>query len=505
MSTNNHALPQISAGYAQLADALPFDVTTREASILQDFTPAEAIFPIPTQSVRSYAQLQAAEGGSGAGTQHEGPPNESADGLIAALRDASNMGAGVRQEAFLTTQTTRKKLGTTLKAEIDAMVVEFRQKLEKFASDNRVQTTAVEQYVWRPRRDITNLFQLFQSCEVGKKYVNDYKSQHPDANAGKAYHAFKAEKGDDAEKIIHDSCLQSYEGGKSSDIRGAYKLRATIVNRMRNEYEKLFTYMEMRHGLSFVWAYASANRGDDFDTTIITPNASDALLRLLNQKHSMRGLVDDLGMVLKGELVKKEAFNDSFTSLPVVSAKATVAIKQRAVKASLLASFNAAIHTAATLKGTTPKFRKNISYQENILKDFGVRLVIDSICGVSLDELARGGKTVPELKNQIAALKASQIRFEVLPELRQQKDDSQKGKKRINGSGTDSSCRKRKRQRNVAPEGSEIEIGDVGEHEDRQDDSERQRGDEDTATEGDESGSDDEDENDSGGGSDEEP
>lgn len=164
------------------------------------------------------------------------------------------------------------------------------------------------------------------------------------------------------------------------------------------------------------------------------------------------------------------------------------------------------------MKGTTPKFRKNISYQENILKDFGVRLVIDSICGVSLDELARGGKTVPELKNQIAALKASQIRFEVLPELRQQKDDSQKGKKRINGSGTDSSCRKRKRQRNVAPEGSEIEIGDVGEHEDRQDDSERQRGDEDTATEGDvsategdESGSDDEDENDSGGGSDEEP
>lgn len=63
MSTNNHALPQISAGYAQSADALPFDVTTREASILQDFTPAEAIFPIPTQSVGSYAQLQAAGGG----------------------------------------------------------------------------------------------------------------------------------------------------------------------------------------------------------------------------------------------------------------------------------------------------------------------------------------------------------------------------------------------------------------------------------------------------------
>lgn len=178
MSTNNHALPQISAGYAQSADALPFDVTTREASIFQDFTPAEAIFPIPTQSVGSYAQLQAAGGGSGTGTQREGPPNESADGLIAALREASNMGAGVRQEAFLTTQTTRKKLGATLKAEIDAMVVEFRQKLEKFASDNRVQATAVEQYVWRPRRDIRNLFQLFQSCEVGKKYVNDYKSQH---------------------------------------------------------------------------------------------------------------------------------------------------------------------------------------------------------------------------------------------------------------------------------------------------------------------------------------
>lgn len=157
------------------------------------------------------------------------------------------------------------------------------------------------------------------------------------------------------------------------------------------------------------------------------------------------------------------------------------------------------------MKGTTPKFRKNISYQENILKDFGVRLVIDSICGVSLDELARGGKTVPELKNQIAALKASQIRFEVLPELRQQKDDSQKGKKRINGSGTNSSCRKRKRQHNVAPEGSEIEIGDVGEHEDRQDDSEKQSGDEDTATEGDESRNDDEDENDNENASDEEP
>lgn len=157
------------------------------------------------------------------------------------------------------------------------------------------------------------------------------------------------------------------------------------------------------------------------------------------------------------------------------------------------------------MKGTTPKFRKNISYQENILKDFGVRLVIDSICGVSLDELARGGKTVPELSKQIAALQASRIRFEVLPELRQQKDDSQKGEKRINGSGTDSNYRKRKRQRNVSPEGSEIGIGDVGEHEDRQDDSERQSGDEDTATEGDESGTDDEDENDNEGGSDEEP
>lgn len=71
----------------------------------------------------------------------------------------------------------------------------------------------------------------------------------PDANAGKAYHAFKAEKGDDAEKSIHDSCLQSYEGGgKSSDIRGPYKLRATIVNRMRNEYEKLVNLKQLwRH------------------------------------------------------------------------------------------------------------------------------------------------------------------------------------------------------------------------------------------------------------------
>lgn len=84
--------------------------------------------------------------------------------------------------------------------------------------------------------------------------------------------------------------------------------------------------MEMRHGLSFVWACASANREDDFDTTIITPNASDALLRLLNRKHSVRTLVDDLGMVLKGELVKKEAFNDSFTSLPVVSGKSELCL-----------------------------------------------------------------------------------------------------------------------------------------------------------------------------------
>lgn len=177
MSTNDHALPQVSVAYAQLADALRFDVTTREASILQDFTRAEAIFPVPAQSVGSYAQLQVAGGGSGAGTQRESSPNESTDGLVAAPRDASYMGAGVREETFLYTQRTRKKLGAMLKAEVDDMVVEFRQRLEKFASDNRVQTTAVEQYVWRPRRDITNLFQLFQSCEVGKKYVNDYKSQ----------------------------------------------------------------------------------------------------------------------------------------------------------------------------------------------------------------------------------------------------------------------------------------------------------------------------------------
>lgn len=206
--------------------------------------------------------------------------------------------------------------------------------------------------------------------------------------------------------------------------------------------------------------------------------------------------------------------------------KATVAIKQKAVKASLLASLSeysasvsvkllywfqfhritdAAIDTAASLKGTTPKFWKNISYQENILKDFGVCLVIDSICGVSLDELAHGGKTVPELRKQTAALQASRIRFEVLPKLCQQKDDSQKGEKRINGLGTDSNYWKRKRQHNMSPEGSEIGIGDVGEHEDHQDDSERQSGDEDMVTERDESGTDDEDENDNECGSNEEP
>lgn len=177
MSTNDHALPQVSVVYAQLADTLQFDMTTHEASILQDFTCAEAIFPVPTQSVGSYAQLQVAGGGGGAGTQHENSPNESTDGLVATLRDTSYMGPRMREETFLYTQRTRKKLGAMLKAEIDAMVVEFRQRLEKFASDNWVQTTTVKQYIWQLRRDITNLFQLFQSCEVGKKYVNDYKSQ----------------------------------------------------------------------------------------------------------------------------------------------------------------------------------------------------------------------------------------------------------------------------------------------------------------------------------------
>lgn len=79
--------------------------------------------------------------------------------------------------------------------------------------------------------------------------------------------------------------------------------------------------MEMRHGLSFVWGCASANREDDFQAVIITPNASDAMLRLLSQKHSVKTLMSDLSMVLKGELVKKEAFNDTLTSLPVVSGK----------------------------------------------------------------------------------------------------------------------------------------------------------------------------------------
>ncbi|KAE8543082.1 hypothetical protein D1P53_000569 [Cryptococcus gattii VGV] len=225
----------VSATYAQLADAPPFDVTTREASILQDFTRAEAIFPVPAQSVGSYAQLQVAGGGSGTGTQRGGSPNESTD-------------------------ETRLTWGrrAMFKAEIDAMVVEFRQKLEKFASDNRVQTTAVEH------------------------------------------------------------------------LNMPMPVKPTTLLRLR-----------------------------------------DAM--------------------------------------------------------------------------------------------------------------------------------------KVLPELRQQKDDSQKEKKRINGSGTDSNCRKRKRQRNVAPEGSEIGIGDVGEHEDRQDGSEGQSGDEDTATEGDESGNDDEDENDNENASDEEP
>lgn len=136
MSTNDHALPQVSVVYAQLADALQFDMTTHEASILQDFTHAEAIFPVPTQSVGSYAQLQVAGGGGGAGTQCENSPNESTDGLVATLRDASYMGPRMREETFLYTQRTRKKLGAMLKAEIDAMVVEFRQRLEKFTSDN---------------------------------------------------------------------------------------------------------------------------------------------------------------------------------------------------------------------------------------------------------------------------------------------------------------------------------------------------------------------------------
>lgn len=70
----------------------------------------------------------------------------------------------------------------------------------------------------------------------------------PDANAGKAYHAFKIEKGDDAEKIIHDSFLQSHDGVKRSDKRGAFDLRAKIVNRMRNEYEKLVNLKQLwRH------------------------------------------------------------------------------------------------------------------------------------------------------------------------------------------------------------------------------------------------------------------
>lgn len=82
----------ICGGFAELADALPCDATSRETSAVQDTTLAGPINSIRVKSVGSHALLQFAEE-----ERHkplaDGSANESMDGLVAAPRGGAQHAA----------------------------------------------------------------------------------------------------------------------------------------------------------------------------------------------------------------------------------------------------------------------------------------------------------------------------------------------------------------------------------------------------------------------------
>ncbi|TYJ53013.1 hypothetical protein B9479_006341 [Cryptococcus floricola] len=318
---------------------------------------------------------------------------------------------------FVDSQAGTQRLNRSLKDSLDTLLDGFRAQLAEFALENGVQTTAVERYVFAPRR-LPNDWAIFQACDLGKSFTKDYKAKHDGTSTKDAYAAFKEEKGDSLEEVLFESYgeTQSRAIGKSG--KGSNEVeRASLANRMESQLKPIFNHMERQHGLSFVWACVSSNPPDNFSASIMTQNAVTVFAERLKH-YNFKRMVQDLSLVLKGSLA--EARSREIMMKRKMSSQAenlTVAQKNDIVKEHLLTSYNEALTEASAILSKRYVAKTNIQYQQKALTKQGIKLHLPD--GIELDDLARPNSH-SILDRLLTAIHKHSIYFSPLPNLEQQ-------------------------------------------------------------------------------------
>ncbi|TYJ51271.1 hypothetical protein B9479_008168 [Cryptococcus floricola] len=344
-------------------------------------------------------------------------------------------------------QTQRSRLSASMKADIDKMMDEFRDKLLDYATSHNVKSAAVQQYAWKPKQAPSE-WDMFQGSEVGKDFVKEYQNEHQHATPSQAFDAFKMQKAVDgldvadalADSFAVSQSLKLNKGQTSTTNQQRYR----IMDRLLRVYQALFYHLERQHGLSFVWLCVSSHSNDDFQASVVTPNAYDTLRSL--RRDYVTDMINDLGTTLKGDRVR--AWYRHISSLPGQSNSAegdpaegtsaecnvaegdatggdiaecvweeggqSLSQKREILKGFLRQSYMKARTEASPNK--PPAERENIQYQEKQLNKYGISLSLDS--EIDRKELARGGSNNAELNKFLQAVKEGKIKYVVLPSFR---------------------------------------------------------------------------------------
>ncbi|TYJ51260.1 hypothetical protein B9479_008182 [Cryptococcus floricola] len=368
---------------------------------------------------------------------------------VSAPDGESRIGDFVASQSMKSTRLTRR-----IKAEIEDMLADFRGKLVEYAVSKGLRSSTVQEYAWR-HQTIPNNWDLFQASDIGKGYTEEYQAEHANASQSQAYQVFKEEKvmnfntfeGSDVGKAYvaeyqaqhpNTTLQQAYEAFKKEKVKemrnvladsyGASQVmklsggqttnnvdqRARIIDQITKSNQALFRSLERSYGLSFVLICTTSHRQDDFGTTVITPNASDALDSI--KKDYLLNMALDLGVVLKGDRIKAwtRANMPSASLPPVVTSEyrnLSLKDKKEMLKAFLQKSFTGALREVSP--GSSPKEDGNLQFLEERLKKRGIRLSVDP--EINREELARGGRNHEELDKYLEAVKEGKIFFHALP------------------------------------------------------------------------------------------